>query len=260
MLDDQKRREPIFNIPGSLAALIALLAVIHLVRVYLLTDEQDVEVLLRFAFIPARYDVSILGGTSLPGGAGAEIWTFVTYALLHADATHIGFNVLWLLPFGSAVARRFGSLRFILFLIVSAAGGALAHLITHPGAMVPMIGASAAVSGAMAAAMRFVFQHGGPISFWRHPNEAAYHIPAIPLSGVLRDPRVLAFLLVWFGSNILFGLGTVPITGTDQAVAWQAHIGGFLIGMFLFSLFDPPARAPEPPDFDREQDGSMTLR
>jgi membrane associated rhomboid family serine protease len=68
-------------------------------------------------------------------------------------------------------------------------------------------------------------------------------VPAIPLSGMLRDGRVLAFLAVWFGTNILFGMGTVTIAGEPgQAVAWQAHIGGFLAGLLLFSWFDPQSR------------------
>ena len=51
---------------------------------------------------------STLLNITFPGGAGAKVWTFVTYSLLHANLSHIGFNVLWLLPFGSALARRFG--------------------------------------------------------------------------------------------------------------------------------------------------------
>ncbi|MGB3867121.1 MAG: rhomboid family intramembrane serine protease, partial [Xanthobacteraceae bacterium] len=60
----------------------------------------------------------------------------------------------------------------------------------------------------------------------------------------LRDPRVLAFLAVWFGINIVFGVGSIGI-GTDSenvSVAWQAHIGGFFAGLLLFSLFDPVPR------------------
>jgi membrane associated rhomboid family serine protease len=57
----------------------------------------------------------------------------------------------------------------------------------------------------------------------------------------LRDPRVLAFLAVWFGLNILFGIGSVSLTEDQQSVAWQAHIGGFLAGLLLFPLFDPVA-------------------
>ena len=245
------KREPLFNIPPVVVAVLAVLALIHAVRTLALSDEQDIEFLLTFAFIPARYDSSVLGGV-LPGGFGAELWTFVTYSLIHADWTHFGVNAVWLLPFGSAVARRFGALRFLAFFAVTAAAGAAMHLVTHAGEQFPMIGASAVISGTMAAAMRFAFQRGGPLSFWRDGSAAAYRVPAIPLTGVLSDPRVLAFLAVWFGINILFGLGSLPITGGDQVVAWQAHIGGFLAGLLLFSWFDPA------PDFQQFDDLGAT--
>jgi membrane associated rhomboid family serine protease len=238
-------REPIFNIPKIVLATLVLLVVIHAARLLLLSEQEDVEFLLTFAFIPARYDASVLQGGVLPGGFGAEIWTFVTYSFLHASWTHLGVNAVWLLPFGSAVARRFGALRFAGFYLVTAAGGALMHLVTHAGEQFPMIGASAAISGTMAAAMRFAFQSGGPLGFWRSGDEAAYRVPAIPLMGVLSDVRVLAFLAVWFGINIIFGIGASPLTGIDQPVAWQAHIGGFLAGLFLFSWFDPPPASPQ---------------
>ena len=70
----------------------------------------------------------------------------------------------------------------------------------------------------------------------------AYRVPALPLTAVLRDPRVLIFLVVWFGLNLLFGLGSLPHRRQRTAVAWQAHIGGFLAGLLLFSLFDPQRR------------------
>ncbi|HKQ88387.1 MAG TPA: hypothetical protein VJS43_16635 [Candidatus Acidoferrales bacterium] len=50
---------------------------------------------------------------------------------------------------------------------------------------------------------------------------------AAPLTSRLQDPRVLAFLLVLFGVNLLFGLGSISMAGVEQAIAWQAHIGGF---------------------------------
>ena len=93
------------------------------------SEQQDVEFLLTFAFIPARYDASLVLGGALPGGFGAEMWTFVTYALIHADWTHFGVNAIWLLPFGSAVARRFGAARFLAFFAVTAAAGAGLHLV-----------------------------------------------------------------------------------------------------------------------------------
>ena len=94
----------------------------------------------------------------------------------------------------------------------------------------------------MAGAMRFAFQQGGPLGFWRERDDAAYQVPALPLGGVLRDPRVMIFLIVWFGINLLFGMVSLPIGGNDQPVAWEAHIGGFVAGLVLFSLFDPVRR------------------
>jgi membrane associated rhomboid family serine protease len=234
-------REPLFTLPGALTAYVVLLAVIHL-RVLLPPDLDDwiIDV---FGFIPKRYDATLLA-VDFPGGEGAKVWTFVTYSLLHANLSHIAFNVLWLLPFGSALARRFGTVRFFLFMAVTAAAGALAHLITHEHALAPMIGASASVSGTMAAAIRFAFVRGSFLSFNRGDAQAAAEVPALPLMRALGDRRVLSFLVVWFGINIIFGIGSIAIGTEGASVAWQAHIGGFLAGLLLFSLFDPIPRAP----------------
>jgi membrane associated rhomboid family serine protease len=246
-------REPILTLPGALTAYVILLAVIHL-RVLLPPDLEywTIEV---FGFIPRRYDSTLLA-TPFPGGSGAKIWTFVTYSLLHANLSHIGFNVLWLLPFGSAVARRFGAARFYLFMVVTAVAGALAHLITHEHAVEPMIGASASVSGAMAAAIRFAFVQGSFLSFRRGDADAAAQVPALPLLRALRDPRVLGFLGVWFGVNIIFGIGSIAIGADGASVAWQAHIGGFFAGLLLFSLFDPVPRAPRDAAVASSSDGT----
>lgn len=221
-----------------MTALLVVLAAIHFARMLLPTDLGE-WVVWAFGFVPARYDLP-LAGVRFPGGAGAKVWTFLTYAFLHADVSHIGFNALWMLPFGSALARRFGAARFFAFLAVTAIAGAFAHLATHPHEVAPMIGASAAVSGAMAASIRFAFASGSFLSF-RRPRDAesAAHVPALPLSQALRNPQVLAFLGVWFGVNIVFGMGSIAIGATPQSIAWQAHIGGFVAGLVLFSLFDP---------------------
>ncbi|WP_049766114.1 rhomboid family intramembrane serine protease [Rhodopseudomonas palustris] len=233
-------REPILTLPGALTAYVALLAVIHL-RV-LLPPDLEYWTIEMFGFIPMRYDSTLLA-TPFPGGTAAKIWSFVTYSLLHANLSHILFNVLWLLPFGSALARRFGAVRFFVFMAVTAIAGALAHLVTHEHAMAPMIGASASVSGAMAAAIRFAFVQGSFLSFRRGDAETAALVPAQPLSRALRDPRVLGFLAIWFGINIVFGVGSIAIGAEGASVAWQAHIGGFFAGLLLFALFDPVPRA-----------------
>ena len=240
------KREPILNVPAVVVALLAVLAAIHLVREYALSAETDRLLLWTFAFVPARYDASVLPGGLLPGGSGAEIWSFFTYAFFHADWMHLGFNAIWLLAFGSPVAQRFGVWRFLAFFLVTVAAGAFAHLVTNAGAMAPMIGASAAISGTMGAATRFVFQLGGPLDRWRPELDpaAAAHVPAAPLLVALRNPRVLAFLAVWFGLNLLFGVGSLAVFGEEHTVAWEAHVGGFLAGLLLFSAFDPPYRPP----------------
>lgn len=233
-------REPILTLPPALTTYIAVLALIHLRM--LLPPELEAWTIEVFGFIPKRYDSTLLN-IAFPGGAGAKVWTFFTYSLLHANLAHIGFNVLWLLPFGSALARRFGALRFFLFMVVTAAAGALAHLLTHEHALAPMIGASASVAGTMAAAIRFAFVHGSFLSFSRSDAESAARVPALPLSQALRDGRVIGFLAVWFAINIIFGLGSISIGTEGAEVAWQAHIGGFFAGLLLFSLFDPVPRA-----------------
>jgi membrane associated rhomboid family serine protease len=232
------RPEPIFNVPPVVIATVAVLIAVHAVRTLVLSDARDAEFLLTFAFIPARYDSTLLAGASFPGGLAADVWTFFTYAFIHADLLHIGFNLAWLLPFGTAIARRFGAWRYVAFMLVTSAASALAYLVSHPEPMAPMIGASGAISGAMAGAMRFVFQPGGPRGLSGEAD--AYRIPARPLLATLLDVRFLLFLAVWFGLNVLFGLGTVSIGGeAGQEIAWQAHIGGFLAGLILFNAFDP---------------------
>jgi len=239
-LPPSRPREPLLTLPGVLTGYILLLAIIHL-RVLLPPDLERWTVY-AFGFIPKRYDPTLLAA-AFPGGEGAKFWTFVTYSLLHDNLSHIGFNVLWLLPFGSALARRFGAVRFLVFMAVTAVAGALAHLVSHEHDLTPMIGASASVSGTMAAAIRFAFARGGFLSFSRGDADAAAKVPAQSLWQALRDRRVLGFLAVWFGVNIIVGIGSIAIGMEGVSIAWQAHIGGFLAGLLLFSLFDPVPRA-----------------
>jgi len=238
-MHDTPRRERVFNVPLVVLILFAVLGLVHAYLSLMLNAQQTDAFLLLFAFIAARYDPTVMSDIVWPGGWAADVWTFVTYAFIHGDLSHLIFNVVWLLAFGSPLARRLGTLRFLLFMALGAAAGAAVHLATHFGDWLPMIGASAAISAAMGATIRFAFQPGGPVALWRDP-EAVYRVPAAPLMASLRDRRVLAFLLVWFGANLLMGwLGWVGMSGIQQAIAWQAHIGGFAFGLLAFAAFDP---------------------
>ena len=236
------RNEPIFLVPGSVVGLALVMIVIEIVRGRFLSPNQDYLVILTFAFIPARYMPEALGGAVLPGGWAGDVWTFFTYALLHGDLTHLFLNVLWMMAFGTALARRFGTARFLVFSTLAAVAGALAHLAFHFGEPIPVVGASAAVSGQMAAATRFVFDRGAPLGLFRNGGPGGYLRPALPLVSVLSNGRALVFIAVWFGINLLVGLTTAAGLADGVSIAWEAHIGGFLFGLLAFPLFDPVRR------------------
>jgi membrane associated rhomboid family serine protease len=237
------RREPIFNLPRVVILLIAALAAIQLVRDNLLDLEQNYETLLAFAFIPARITAGAELGVDFPGGDVGAAWTFLTYALLHADWGHVIVNCVWLAAFGSPLARRLGAVRFLLFSAAGAIGGACLHLAVLPHDAHPLVGASAAISAHMAGTSRFLLTAGS----LRSGGHDAYRRPAQPLSVVLRDRRVLMFVGVWFALNLVFGLLGSDSGLSSGAIAWEAHVGGFLAGLLLFPLFDPVRAAP-PPD------------
>lgn len=220
-------REPAINLPPLILWLALLLAAIHGLRVLVLDREQDVWVMMVFSFIAERYTPA---GAGLPVAA-AKWWTPVSYSLLHADWLHLGVNVIWLAAFGSPLARRLGSARTLILGAIASVGGAALHAAFFLGDLVPVVGASAVVSGYMGAAARFAFQPaaGGGLSV---------HGRALSLSRALSDRRFLSFVGVWLALNFLFGSGALPIAGEGVQIAWQAHVGGFAAGLLAFSLFD----------------------
>jgi membrane associated rhomboid family serine protease len=234
--------EPVFNVPPVVLWLSGAMAFIHGVRAFLDTATDNL-ILLLFAFIPARYDPDITAVVRFPGGIAADIWTFFTYAFLHAEVLHIAVNLVWLLAFGSAVAWRFGAKRFLGFFLVTSAASVAVYLLLHPDETSPVIGASGAISGTMAAACRFVFAEGGPIGIGRRSPEA-YRLPALPLREALRNRQVIVFLGAWLIFNLMSAMSFVGSSLSGGVnVAWEAHIGGFFAGLLLFRFFDPVPRS-----------------
>jgi membrane associated rhomboid family serine protease len=235
------RRQPVFNLPPVVIGVLGTLLAIHGLRVWFLDGRTEVWLIETFAFIPLRISAAAAFTTVFPGGEGARVWSFLTYALLHATWGHVLINGLWLAAFGSPLAWRFGTVRFLLFSAVGAIAGAAFHLAFYPQSTAPMVGASAAISAHMAGASRFVFAHGGPL--WRGHDTSVYRHPAPPLRTVLTDGRVLSFLGVWFAVNLVFGLSGAGSGLASGAIAWDAHIGGFVVGLLVFPLFDPVRQA-----------------
>ncbi|HEX4766963.1 MAG TPA: rhomboid family intramembrane serine protease [Lichenihabitans sp.] len=270
--DPEPRREPIFNIPRDLLLVMAVLVAIHGLR-QIIPQDWDDAILLRlafepgtitYAFDPARVTraVQALSSEGAAGLAqaqwarfilqdyGLQPWTVLTYGLLHASWAHVGLNLLWLLAFGAPVARRLGTPRLILFLCGGSLAGALAHYLTHWLDLQPVIGASAAVSACMGAVLRFVFQPRLPVSSLIGLSDPARDVaarqPLVSLGAMVRDRRAVTFLIAWFATNLLFGIGAISAGLTGGAVAWQAHIGGFLFGLLALPLFDRPAQVVPP--------------
>jgi membrane associated rhomboid family serine protease len=233
--------EPIFNVPRAVVLAIALMVGVQIVR-DLLPDEADVTFLLTLAFIPARYTGA---APELPGGYLTAFTSFVTYMVVHGGWVHLLVNVAWMLAFGTAVARRIGGPMFFAFSILCGIAGALLHLVFHWGDMAPVVGASAAISGQMAGALRFIF--GAKRSPWDQAPDFV-NAPLLSLRETFKDRRILLFLVTWVALNVYFGLSAVMVRGAEGNIAWEAHIGGFLCGLFLYGYFDQRrARDAEPP-------------
>ena len=224
-------REPALNVPPVVTGVAALLTCVQVVK-SILPDETKIAFILALAFIPARYSGA---APELPGGYLTAVTSFVTYMTVHAGRVHLVVNILWMLAFGSALARRMSGPSFITFSVLCGIAGAFTHLLFHFGDMTPVIGASAAVSGQMAGALRFFF-NAKPLPGERSPDFAA--APSMSLGEALSDRRMLAVIAVWFALNAYFGISAVNIGGEEGNIAWEAHIGGFLCGLLIFGAFD----------------------
>src|SRR5690606_20836208 len=127
---------------------------------------------------------------------------------LHADWMHVAVNTLWLVAFGTPIARRFGTFRLAVLALPCAIRGALFHLVTNLHSAVPMLGASAIAPGLMGAASRFIFAANGSLDPFRNhaaKDNAAYQVPAIPLSRMLYSRQVVFFLGIWLIINFILG-------------------------------------------------------
>lgn len=241
MSDEQNRqqnqasggREPAILLPGVITALLGLMLAVHLARTFVLNEQGDEQLHVWLAFIPARAAPQFM----LDGGWIPLLWTPFTHAFLHAGWEHLLINCAWLAIFGTPVARRYGPRATVILFLASAAVGAAAFAVTTFPEFQVLIGASGGVAGLTGAACRFIFQ---PVIVGRDPESGEERVLGrrmASLGELMRNQRAGFFIVVWLVLN-----AAVPflpmLIGQSIGIAWQAHLGGFLAGLFLAPLFE----------------------
>jgi len=185
-----------------------------------------------FAIVPSEL-FSLL--PLAPPAAGPEVperLTLLTYMFFHADILHLAGNMLFLWVFGDNVEDAMGHVRFLAFYIACGIIAGLTHAWIESGSVNPLIGASGAVAGVIAAYLML------------HPRVRVWvlALKAIPL-------RISAALVL--GLWILLQVAMVILSrmgeGDMGPVAWWAHIGGLVAGAVLVVFL----RRPGVPLFDR---------
>lgn len=228
---------PAVNLPGVIILLIAAFVGIHLLRTVFLDRETALRLLVTLAFLPDYWSLPPdVSPADLPGGWAAWLARPVTHMFLHSGWGHLIINSVWLAAFGSPVARRLGPVRFLLLAAAAAAGGAFLFMLLHRGEGAVLIGASGAISGLMGAAVRLIYATGDTLMEGIRAD--LRYVRPLSLAECLTRPGPRTFIIVWLGINLVFGLWNIGAPGEAGSIAWEAHTGGFLVGLVAFPLFD----------------------
>jgi rhomboid family protein len=167
---------------------------------------------------------TLLGDARLPPDLYVipPVATVFTSMFLHGGFLHLLGNMLYLWIFGDNVEDAMGRTRYLVFYLCCGVVAALAQSLPNPDSTVPMIGASGAISGVLGAYL-LLYPHARVLVL----------IPLGLFSQVVHLPAVLV-LGLWFVMQLLSSLLAAPGAG---GVAFGAHVGGFVAGMLLVSVF-----------------------
>lgn len=183
-----------------------------------LSAGDNLNIVIGYGMIP----VLLTGDAALPddiSGAPAAL-TLVTSLFLHGDPIHLIGNLLFILVFADNIEDSMGHSRFVVFYLLCGVAGGLAHAFAMPASEAPLIGASGAIAGVIAAYLLL------------HPRVKVWIMlfARIPL-------RLTAvwIILIWIAVQ-----AASLWTGIDEAVGWWAHLGGFAAGGLLIALFKRP--------------------
>lgn len=186
-----------------------------------------------FGLIPAHY----MNSHGVLIGNLAGFWMpALSSMFIHGGWLHLIGNMLFLFVFGRSVEDRFGHVNFLALYFLSGLGAAATHVFFNAGSKVPTIGASGAIAGVLGAYL---------VSF--PTARITTLIPLFIVFWTVRLPAILV-LLYWFLIQFVAGFQMLTIeSATHAGVAWWAHVGGFLLGMFLTLIFPkrPVRRARE---------------
>jgi len=154
--------------------------------------------------------------------SGTDVYTLITSAFTHGSWFHLGSNMLFLWIFGDNVEDVLGHVKYVFFYLATAIAAGLGQVLVNTDSVIPMVGASGAVSGLLAAYI-VLFPTG--------------RIRTLITLGVFITMTLLpAWMMIgyWFLLQIISGvlsLGQAEAAG--GGVAFFAHIGGFLAGLLL---------------------------
>jgi membrane associated rhomboid family serine protease len=209
--------------------LIVANAVIFLLQAF--SDGANVDsAIASFALTPSRlFHVPIVDGALPPGGPWPvpEWMTLLTYQFLHGNIVHLVSNMLFLWVFGDNVEDALGHVRYLVFYLVCGVAGGLAHAAFLPASTLPLVGASGAIAGVIAAYLML------------HPRVRVWVLAFRFLP--LRVPAVWV-LGFWVATQLV-----MVVLAPADGVAWWAHIGGLAAGAVLVLFM----RRPGVPLFDR---------
>ena len=159
----------------------------------------------------------------------AALATVFTSMFMHGGLMHIIGNLWFLRMFGDNVEDNMGPVRFALFYVLCGLAAAAAQIAMNPASGVPMVGASGAIAGVLAAYL-VLFPHARVVAL----------VPIFIFIQFMEIPAFV-FIALWFALQFFSGVGSLGAAG--GGVAYWAHIGGFVAGLALVFLF----RTPKPP-------------
>jgi membrane associated rhomboid family serine protease len=141
---------------------------------------------------------------------------------LHGGWLHLIGNMWFLRLFGNNVEDSMGRLRFLAFYLVCGVAAAMAQVLSAPSSIMPMVGASGAISGVM----------GGYLVLY--PRVRVFTL--VPLGIFVTSVALPAWAMIgyWILLQVLGGLGSTTEAG---GVAFWAHVGGFAAGALLIRIF-----------------------